>query len=582
MKKINYIYIAFFFFFFSCSGLLDKSNLGSIGSDKVWTDPLLIESYINNLYSTHYSWERVETDMTDEARNGYGFNAKKMIEGELNSEWNPLGWWQYHYIRKCNDILENLEKATINEDLKMRFEGEVRYFRASAYFHKVIRYGGVPLITDAQDYNSPDLYPSRATIDEVFEFITTEYNLASTLLNNYKTYPDNNFGRVTWGACKAMEARAYLFWASPLYNTKKDHSLWEKSAKASKEVIESGIYQLLDDARNIFLDYKSSENIFAIYYKRPERQHGIDAWCKPVSIANGDAAHWCPVQELVDAFPTIKGLHINDDPDYDENNPYDNRDPRLHKFIVVNDTEYCGRKQYNYASVNKVDPSFPKKEADRFLPEVSGGEHLDVAGSPNNSSTGYLCRKVVQEDLDKSLYGYGKGSETPYIDIRLGEVYLNYAEALNEIGDITTACEQIRILRERAGLETPQVPAIYSKDKETLREFIRNERYIELCFENKRYWDLRRWKIAKEKLDNKKFTGVRIALNLLENSKIIESETYKKASFNDQLDMLNKTWEYSYDVVDDNPYVFESKMYFMPIPKGEIETNSKLNQNEGW
>lgn len=580
MKKIVIILSAFIFC--ACSDLMDKTNLGAISSDAVWKDAQLIETYVNKLYAEYYSWERVEADMTDEGRNGYGSTAKRMIEGGWGPDWCALRWWGYSYIRKCNDILKNVPTAPIDDKLKSRILGEVTYFRASAYFHMVVRYGGVPIIKEPQTLDSPDLYPTKATIDETYSFITAEYEAAAKLLDDFKTQPDKDFGRVTWGACKAMQSRAYLYWASPLYNEKNDKTLWQKSADISKEVIASGIYKLQENPRNLFLDYRSSENIFAIYYKRPERHHGIDAWCKPLSIANGDAAHWCPIQELVDAFPTKNGLNINDDLTYDPQNPYDSRDPRLNAFIVVNNSVYCGREQFTYVSLGSVDPSWPEKEANRYKPVDTGGEHLDAAGAAHNSSTGYLNRKLVQEDLPKDVYGGDKGSETPYIDIRLGEVYLNYAEALNEIGDLDGACEQLKVIRTRAGILYPEVPVKDHISKDALRKFIQNERYIELCFENKRYWDLRRWKIAVEHLNGKKFTGVKLTLNLSENQDIINSDAYKKAKFNDQLTMLRKTWKYEYQSVDDNPYVFEPKMYFMPFPKGEIETNPNLKQNDQW
>lgn len=581
MKK--YILLVSAVCMFSCNDLFDKTNLESMGSDVVWQDPLLVETYVNNLYAKYPSWDRSENDFTDEARNGYRtFTSWTVVKGEWGLESNPMGYWAYGYIRKCNEILQNIDDVTMDAKLKNRMKGEATFFRATAYFKMLIRYGGVPLILEPQNFESEDLYPKRASIDEVFDFVTKEYQKAADLLTEFKAQDSKNFGRVTWGACKAMEARAFLFWASPLYNTSQDMSRWESASKLSKEVIDCGIYDLKQNVRDLFLDYQSPENIFAIYYKMPERYHGVDAMCKPLSLANGDAAHWSPVQELVDAFPTINGLEIEDDKTYDPTNPYANRDPRLNAFVVVNDTEYCGRTQFNYVDLGNVDPSFPKGEADRFKSWEANGENQDAIASNHNSGTGYLCRKVIKEDIPKDGYSYGWGSENPFIEIRLGEVILNYAEALNEKGDINGACEQLKTIRQRAGILNPEVPAKNKSSKDELRKFIQNERYIELCFEQKRYWDLRRWKIATTRLGGQKFSGMKIYLNLLDNSDIIGSEEYKKASFNDQLDMLKKTWTYERYTVDESPYVFDEKMYFMPIPRNDMETNANLVQNEGW
>lgn len=568
---------------FSCDNLFDKTNLESMGSDIVWQDPVLVESYVNNLYAQYPTWSRSENDFTDEARNGYRTHtAWNIIKGEWGLESNPMGYWAYDYIRKCNEILQNIEGVTMDENLKNRMKGEATFFRATAYFKMVIRYGGVPLVLKPQTFESEDLYPKRAGIDEVFDFITKEYQKAAELLANFKTQDNNNFGRVTWGACKAMEARSFLFWASPLYNTTKDMSRWKKASQLSKEVINSNLYNLKENVRDLFLDQQSTENIFAIYYKMPERYNGIDAMCKPLSIANGDAAHWGPLQELVDAFPTINGLDIADDSSYDPANLYANRDPRLNAFIVVNGAQYCGRTQYSYYDLGTVDPSFPKKESDRFKSWEANGELQDAAGSAHNSLTSYLCRKVISENLPKDGYSYGWGSETPFVEIRLGEVFLNDAEALNELGDINGACEQLKVIRQRAGILNPEVPAKNRANKDELRKFIQNERYIELCFEQKRYWDLRRWKLATTRLGGKKFSGMKIYLNLLDNSDIIASDAYKNATFDKQLDMLRKTWTYERYTVDEAAYVFDEKMYFMPIPRNDMETNENLEQNTGW
>ena len=579
----NYIFILATLFLISCNGLFDKTNLESISSDVVWEDAALIEAYVNNLYATYPTWSRTENDISDESRNGYKtFDAWRFIRGEWGLEYNPMNYWAYKYVRKCNEILFNIESSPIEVSLKNRISGEVKFLRAITYFEMLKRYGGVPLVTVPQSMDSEDLYPKRATIDELFDFITKEFAEAATLLEDYKVHDKNNFGRVTWGACKTLEARAYMFWASPLYNTSNDLTKWEKAVAANKEIIESGLYSLQTNVRNIFLDRNSPENIFAIYFQMPERYHGVDAMCKPRSIANGDAAHWGPIQELVDAFPTINGLAIDKDPSFDPLHPYDNRDPRLQAFIVVNESQYCGRTQYNYWGLGDVDPSFPKEEADRFISIDLGGEHEDASSAAHNSITGYLCRKMIEEDLPKDAYSYGWGSTTPFIEIRLGEVFLNYAEALNEIGDTEIACEYLEKIRNRAGILNPEVPDYAKSSKESLRKFIHNERYIELCFEQKRYWDLKRWKEAKETLNGRKFHGMKIYLNILNNSDVINTDEYKNAPFVKKLDMLKKTWTYEPYEVDDEPYLFDEKMYFMPIPRSDMETNPNLVQNEGW
>lgn len=122
---------------FSCNDLFDKTNLESMGSDIVWQDPLLVETYVNNLYAKYPSWSREENDFSDEARNGYRtHNAWKVVKGEWGLENNPMAYWAYGYIRKCNEILQNIDDVTMDAKLKDRMKGETTFFRATAYFKR--------------------------------------------------------------------------------------------------------------------------------------------------------------------------------------------------------------------------------------------------------------------------------------------------------------------------------------------------------------------------------------------------------------------------------------------------------------
>ena len=170
--------------------------------------------------------------------------------------------------------------------------------------------------------------------------------------------------------------------------------------------------------------------------------------------------------------------------------------------------------------------------------------------------TGYLMRKGTDES--NQVYYGGSGSDQNWLELRYAEVLLNYAEAQNEIlgAPDQNVYEAVERIRERAGLDPFHLPQGLSKVE--MREKIRHERYIELAFEQKRYWDLRRWKIAEEKLNGKTFHAMYI-------TKIGED-----------------LYSYEAKPFSQTPYVFQEKMYFMPIPQREMEKNPNLDQNPGW
>lgn len=537
MKKIYFILLVLMVnSLISCNkDFLERSATDSISEEEVFDDPALMTLFVNNMYADIPSFDHDLYDLiTDEARSFWGGAPRNVIQGQWFPDNNPMDYWAYGQVRKTNIFLAKVDESSLVGEEKENIIGEVKFLRAMLYFNMAKRYGGIPVITIPQDLDD-DLFNKRETTDATFEFIIKELEEAIVLLPD--SYGDRavDVGKATKLSAKALLGRVWLYWASPLYNANADESRWKKAAEVNEEVINSNQFSLHNDFRRIMLDKNNDEEVFSVQFLKTLREHGWDSWAQPDSRSRQDASRRSPVQEFVDAFEMKNGKRIDDPASgYDPQNPYENRDPRFDATLIVNGSVFGfqGMPVYTYV----------------------GGE--DGINQPYQTVTGYLMRKGTDE-TNKDYYG-GSGSDQNWPELRYAEVLLNYAEARNEMlaapdKKVYDALEQIR---KRAGLSPYQLPQGLSRSE--MRERIRHERYIELSFEQKRYWDLRRWKIATEVLNNKQFSAMYITK---------EGEN-----------------KYSYEVkpVDGVPCVFQEKMYLLPIPQREIEKNPNLEQNPDW
>lgn len=519
---------------YSCEkDFLNRSATNAIPADKVWSDPALIDLYLNNMYAAVPSFDRdLYDNISDESRSFWGGNPRNILQGQWFADNNPMEYWSYDEVRKTNDFLNHIEDVKVDEGKKNELKGQVKFLRAMLYFNMVKRYGGVPVITVPQSLTD-SLFVKKESTDSCFGFITRELTEAAGLLPETYGSRDIDAGKVTRNAATAFLGRVWLFWASPLYNPGNVTERWRHAAEISKSAIDKRGYELHSDFRRIMLDKNNNEEVFSVQFLKPYRMHGWDSWNKPVSQAKQEAACRSPLQEFVDAFEMSNGKGINDPGSgYDANNPYLNRDPRFYATVVENGSVFCGETISTYV----------------------GSE--DGIGNPYCTITGYYFRKG-QDEGNKDYYA-STGSDQNWPELRFAEVLLNYAEAQNEWAGApdATVYNAIERIRRRAGLSPYQLPV--GLTKEEMRQRIRHERYIELSFENKRYWDLRRWKTAKDVLDGRKFTAMYIT---------------KTAA---------GTYRYERKPVDAIPCVFQDKMYFMPLPQRELEKNPNLAQNAGW
>jgi len=546
LHKYLIIALATLFSLSSCVDL-NRENPSSISSTDVWNDPALIQMYVNHLYIKLPGWDHnVYNNISDEARDNFPSSSpEQVLKGEWNETSNPMDNWSYsyQYIRVANDFLVDITGASVDEEVKKVTSAEVRFIRAMLYFDLLKRYGGVPLLTEPQDLGD-DMEVPRNSLNECFQFIIDEMN---GIVDNLPVNAER--GKITKGAALSLKARTLLYWASPLYNENNDVSKWQEAATAAKAVMDLGKYDLYPDLKQLWLDMSESHNevILEKQYGMPDVSHGWDCAVKTLDLANGDAGHCSPLQELVDAFPMKNGKLVHEEGSgYDPANPYEGRDDRFYADIA-----------YNQAVVSGMQGG--KLNRNYVLNIYRGGNDYDnPQGNPAyqiyTTYTGYMTVKAV--DPTNEVYGYWYGSVQPWIIFRYAEILLDFAEAQNEAtGPTPEIYAALNKLRKRAGITNNIQEGL---SKEQMRELIRNERYVELCFEHHRYWDLRRWKLAETKLNNKNYTGV-----------VITKEA-------------NGSFTYEYEEVEAVPLVFTPKMYFMPIPQSEISKNSKLTQNPGW
>lgn len=488
-------------------------------------------------------------------------NVQKFNNGSWNSIDNPENQWATFYrgIRKANQFLVSTDSVNLDQykldpapsaqavyktrlaDIQ-RWKYEARFLRAYFYFELTKRYGGVPIISTIYSVDDDFQNVSRNTLAECFQYITAECDSAAK--NLPVTYAATDLGRATRGAALALKSRVLLYAASDLFNTSTwaggytkpelisltsgdRQARWKAAADAAKAVIDlSGTgYILHTNYRNLFItnSYTLPEVIFA---RRNAASNDFEKANYPIGYDLGNSGT-TPSQDLVDAYEMSNGTR------FDWNNPthaaapYTNRDPRLGLSIILNNTTYKGRAVESWM----------------------GGR--DGRGVVNATKTGYYLKKYVNENLNLLLNNTSAYSWNLF---RLAEIYLNYAEALNEASpghaDIKTYVDRVRA---RTGVAMPPLPAGLSQAE--MRERIRNERRVELAFEDHRGWDVRRWMQGPQYL-GAPLRGVNITRN------------------------ADGSFKYAPVVVETR--VFEPRMYLYPIPQGELNASKGLIQNPGW
>ena len=560
MKLKNILFgLACMSFMASCADL-DYREYTTYDKSYVFTDFGRTGAVVTNIYSYLDSDLPADGSLCsacDESEYAWSWST---VLGYTDGRWsstNAYSRWSFEGIRKANFFLEESVNADFSElrfdknyeaEMKRfnRYQYEVRFLRAYFYFNLARAYGDVPLITKVLTEEEANQV-SRTPVAEVFDFIVKECDdIADELPVDYTklendaangTSPET--GRITKQAVLALKARTLLYWASPLFNEDNDPTLWQRAAQASKDVLD------FCDANNIQLgkyseiwgteNYKAKEMIFV---RRIGDTNSPETTNFPVGMENGNSGN-CPSQTLVDAYEMqATGKAWNEEGSgYDANNPYSGRDPRLGMTIAVNGDKW------------------PDTNPNPLETYTGGRNALPIAGA---TPTGYYLKKYLDSTTDISSSTGSGGKRHSWVTFRLGEFYLNYAEAVfNYLGsaDATDAVftmspvEAVNKVRNREDVKMPDFPSGMSAD-EFIQKY-RRERMVELAFEGHRFWDVRRWKDG----DSQK--------------NIIEMQITKNGD------------NYTYQRVTKSRY-WNDKMYLFPIPDSEMRKNPNLTQNPGW
>ena len=614
LYKIISIAILAACFALSCNdSFVDTKPLDQLSENVVWGDASLATAFVSELYAGLGNGgfdEQMLASLTDETMFTHpGRNITTHTEGRINPAdpgWinGTLSWANmYTRIRAANLALRNLEKPQFdNPTLVDRLKGESKFMRAY-YYHQLVRYyGGVPIIDKAFSLTDADFLTERSTMDACINFIVKDLDEAATLLTG-KTLEK---GRATQAAALALKSRMLLYAASDLYDaaTAKAKSKvmasfakpelmtysvgtrterWQKAQAAAKAVLDlPGFGSQLaltapatpEQASTNYMNQSLARNggqaelIFARFFISAKPENGGRQ-----GLFNGPNGYnnWAgntPIQELVDDYEMMDGTKFSWSNAAHKAAPYDNRDPRFKSTLMYEGSPWKPRS----ASASPIDP-FNQIQTGEYEVIVGGTKKihfgLDTRKSSiedwNGSYTGYYMRKFT--DPSPAIVDQNTWQTIPWPVLRYTEAVLNYVEASIELGQDDLAKTWLNKIRFRAGM-----PAI-TETGDALRQRYRNERRIEMVFEEQRYHDARRWMIAPTTLGRK--ASIVSIKGTLKAGKTVSVYKYDPANY-----------DYSYTISQIDPGKenrnWDDKIYFLPIHRDEMNRNNKLVQNPGY
>lgn len=618
MKKIRNIslggcLLAVMLFAVSCSqDFLDTRPLDKISSDATWSDAALAEAFVFNAYSyLGYGGfeEQGLSAYTDEAMFTHAGRPIPPLNEGTESPTNlaymsPTYNWDDMYlaIRQANIALTELPNAAFDQEIKDRLMGEAHFLRA--YYHQQLLrfYGGIPVITQAYGLGE-DYSVTRNSYADVVNAIVSDLDTAAGLLAGKGSAP----GRASVLAALALKSRVLLYAASDLHESSKvsgemagdlfaysggQEGRWQSAKAAAKAALDAGSGYKLDlsgpvsaeegranytaiamgggsaaaDAggaadmifdRSATIDYREENN-----WPLGGLHHGIN---------NGPNGYhnWAgntPIQQLVDDYEMMDGSQFDWNNEDHASAPYQNRDPRFYSTILYDGADWKPRPS-DVAGLDPADQIQTGSYDDGNGGTIPGIDTRESAiENWNGSRTHYYTRKFTDPDpgLADNL---STGQAIPYPFIRYTEVALNYVEASLETGDEATAKDWLNKIRFRAGMPATEASG------SALMDLYRNERRIELAYEEHRYHDARRWLIAPTTLG----TGIKV----IDIKATLKAGATPHSPYRYDPDV----YDYEYNVVDNTEVetrTWNDKMYYRPLSRDETQRNASLVQNPGY
>lgn len=588
--------------------------LDQVSEADVWPDEGLTTAFVIDIYSGLGNGgfdEQMLASLTDEAIFTHPGRGITTIT-ESRSQPGDIGWvngtlsWQNMYarIRATNLAIENLKTPQFdNPGLSNRLLGEALFLRA--YFHhQLLRYyGGIPIVDRAYKLGEESYEINRSSWEESVNFIVHDLDESAALLNGVAKVK----GRASELAALALKARVLTYAASDLHDQGKagaksqtltgfskpellvytsgtQAARWQAAKAAAKAVVDyPGIGFAFDltepatkedgTAHNIdmALARNGGENeiLFGRYFINSKRENG-----GRIGLFNGPNGYhnWAgntPTQNFVDKFPMADGTPFSWNNPAHAAAPYENRDPRFYGIVLYDGAGWKPR-------TSDVAGSDPFNEIQTGVYEVGTGggtvtRHfgLDTRNGGienwNGTYTGYYLRKFI--DDNPAVVAQVDWQEIPFPFLRYTEAVMNYVEACLELGEETEAKAWLNKIRYRGGM-----PAI-TESGQALVDIYRNERLIELAFEEHRYHDARRWMIPATTIAQKVFY-ISI-VGTLKPGRSVSIYRYSPENFT-----------YEYDPLELDPgkenRAWNDKMYYLPIHRDEMNRNNQLVQNPGY
>lgn len=590
----------------SCNKVLDVVPDGRVSLNEVFSDDATTSAYLNSCYSNfpiwdcnNYFWTNLRIALSDDAwdqsqsnwasnrvYNGAATSSDPVLESEASGWDNALGFWNRSWsnIRKCNIFLSRIPTAKVtNESDRKRWTAEAKTLRAFYNFELIKRYGGLPIVTSPMglDYDYTKL--KRESFKACVDSLIKDCNEAlSTPEFPWRITAKNEAFRFTKAIASAIKSSAILFASSDLWNGSNNY--WAEAEAITKKSLNDCLangYQLYTSVNNPSIFESAYQEYFASttdWSSNPVDKETIlassqtnDRWLyfHGLPITGANKAGLCPSQELVDAYgmmatgkpilkldkPYLDEQHLqpNYDPTsgYDVNNPYVGRDPRFYASIYYN-----GSKRKNNAGVLTDIQTY-----------YTGNCGIGTSTRLTNTITGYYRKKYDHPSATQNALIL-----VTYRVMRLAELYLNYAEAANENGNMIDAVAAVNVVRNRAGM-----PPINPANSAEARLLIRNERRVELAYEENRYFDVRRWTKPSGDLSatDRYITGMWIL-------KTGSTFAYKRFVIGDTWDITSGTW--SNTATPRKCYT--NKYLIWPIQLNELSrleaSTGKKWQNPGW
>ena len=556
-NKYIIVLVGVLFAFTSCA---DLDYTEETTRDEAWTYDYFgngIKNLVFDVYAQVYNTEFDANSAyflagaTDEAQYALETGA---VNNYVNGGWSPANpysqtWTKaYTAIADVNMYLEKLDEADLSdwkynpdyskwmEQMEL-FPYELRFLRAYFYFELFKTYGDVPLVTTTLT-NAQANNIQRTPADQIVKFIVDECDaIAPYLPVSYVTEVNAEIGRATRIAAFALKARTLLYAASPLHNPNNNKEKWAEAANACKYILDNAsIWGLKLSPYSALWGGNAFTNSELIFGIGRGDSNTFEMANYPIGVENGASGN-CPTQSLVDQYE-----YQDNGETFGERHPGD--------FSLVDSDPYEGLDPRFALTVVKDGDEWPTNGAQKKVIETFTGG-FNAAPKYGATPTSYYLRKFVDGSCvttaDNQTY-----SRHTWIIFRLGEFYLDYAEAVynatgsadnNEYG--MTANEAINVLRNRSDIQMPK----FTEDGEEWVKRYERERLVELAFENHRFWDVRRWKKGAQY-----FSSVQAAT-------ISFSGSFKRST-------ITRQWN--------------DKYYFYPIPQSELKKNPNLTQNPGW